>query len=159
MRNRVVAGMCEAVIVVESDVAGGSMITARFAGEQGRLVYAVPGRIDQATSQGCHQLIRDGATLLTCVDDILSELNYLDGLRPAPIPPKAGQEDSTTAVGQLNSDETKVMACFAGGAILTPDAVAEMTGLTATNLSSLIMMLELKHYLARRIDGTFESRH
>src|SRR6185312_1117678 len=59
MRNRVVAGMCEA------------MITARFAGEMGRLLYAVPGRIDQPTSAGCHQLIRDGATLLTSVDDIL----------------------------------------------------------------------------------------
>ena len=56
MRNRVVAGMCKAVIVVESAVAGGSMITARFAGEQGRQVMAVPGRIDQASNGGCHQL-------------------------------------------------------------------------------------------------------
>ena len=66
MRNRVVAGIAEAVVVVETDVSGGSMITARFAGEQGRLIFAVPGRIDQNTSAGCHQLIRDGATLLTC---------------------------------------------------------------------------------------------
>ena len=86
MRNRIVAGMSEAVIVVESDVNGGAMITARFAGEQGRLLFAVPGRIDQNTSAGCHQLIRDGATLLTGVDDVLSELSYLDGFRPAPIP-------------------------------------------------------------------------
>src|ERR1017187_8746642 len=85
MRNRIIAGVSDAVIVVESDVDGGAMITARFAGEQGRLLYAVPGRIDQNSSAGCHQLIRDGATLLTGVDDILSELNYLDGLRPAPI--------------------------------------------------------------------------
>jgi DNA processing protein len=90
MRNRVVAGICQAVVVVETDVSGGSMITARFAGEQGRLIFAVPGRIDQNTSAGCHQLIRDGATLLTGVDDILSELSYLDGLRPQPIPPKLG---------------------------------------------------------------------
>ena len=82
MRNRVVAGISEAVVVVESDVQGGAMITARFAGEQGRLIYAVPGRIDQPTSHGCHQLIRDGATLFTGIDDILNELNYLDGLRP-----------------------------------------------------------------------------
>ena len=64
MRNRVVSGMSAAVVVVESAVDGGAMITARFAGEQGRNVFAVPGRIDQATSAGCHQLIRDGATLL-----------------------------------------------------------------------------------------------
>jgi DNA processing protein len=92
MRNRIVAGMCEATIVVESDVDGGAMITAKFAGEQGRLLFAVPGRIDQNTSAGCHQLIRDGATLLTSVDDLLSELSYLDGLRPARIPAKPGQE-------------------------------------------------------------------
>src|SRR5882672_2258452 len=85
MRNRVVSGISEGVVVVESDVSGGAMITARFAGEQGRLIFAVPGRIDQATSAGCHQLIRDGATLLTGVDDILNELNYLDGLRPKAI--------------------------------------------------------------------------
>ena len=65
MRNRIVAGMSEAVVVIESDVDGGAMITARFAGEQGRLIFAMPGRIDQNTSAGCHQLIRDGATLLT----------------------------------------------------------------------------------------------
>jgi DNA processing protein len=117
MRNRVVAGISEAVIVVESDVNGGSMITARFAGEQGRLLYAVPGRIDQATSQGCHQLIRDGATLLTSVDDILSELNYLDGLRPAPIPRVMGKGDSTAEKSELSETEAKVLACFAGGAM------------------------------------------
>src|SRR5688572_32910563 len=85
MRNRIVAGMSQAVVVVESDVSGGAMITARFAGEQGRQLFAVPGRIDQPTSAGCHQLIRDGATLLTSVDDILSELNYLEGFHPAAI--------------------------------------------------------------------------
>ncbi|MES1166931.1 MAG: DNA-processing protein DprA, partial [Pseudomonadota bacterium] len=68
MRNRIVAGICEAVVVVESDVSGGAMITARFAGEQGRQLFAVPGRIDQNSSAGCHQPIRDGATLLTGVD-------------------------------------------------------------------------------------------
>jgi DNA processing protein len=159
MRNRVVAGICDAVIVVESDVDGGSMITARFAGEQGRLVYAVPGRIDQATSQGCHQLIRDGATLLTCVDDILGELNYLDGLRPAPIPPKDRKEAlGDCPAGELSPEEARVMACFAGGAMLSPDALAEQTGLTASALSSVLMMLELKRLLVRRLDGSFEAR-
>ena len=76
MRNRVVSGMCEAVVVIESAAAGGSMITARFAGEQGRQVMAVPGRIDQDSSKGCHQLIRDGALMVTSVDDILEELRY-----------------------------------------------------------------------------------
>ena len=84
MRSRVISGICEAVIVVESDLRGGAMAAAKFAGEQGRLLFAVPGRIDQSISGGCNQLIRDGATLLTRVDDVLQEIQYLGGLRPAP---------------------------------------------------------------------------
>lgn len=158
MRNRVVAGICEAVIVVESDVNGGSMITARFAGEQGRLIYAVPGRIDQATSQGCHQLIRDGATLLTSVDDILAELNYLNGLRPAPIPEKGGVDSMEASPADLTPEETKVMRCFAGGAILSPDEITQHTKLDAATLAPLLMMLELKRAISRRLDGNFEVR-
>lgn len=159
MRNRVVAGMCEAVVVVETDVNGGSMITARFAGEQGRLIFAVPGRIDQNTSAGCHQLIRDGATLLTCVDDILNELNYLGGLRPQPIPLKPGETGDALPAGSLTAIEAQVLAAFAGGALLSPDAVATATGLPAAEVASTLMMLELKRRLAKRADGSFEARN
>ncbi|HEY0947649.1 MAG TPA: DNA-processing protein DprA [Opitutaceae bacterium] len=159
MRNRIVAGMCDGVVVVETDVSGGSMITARFAGEQGRLVFAVPGRIDQPTSAGCHQLIRDGATLLTSVDDILAELNYLDGLRPAPIPEKsaAGVPVAAPPAGSLSAEEQTVLACFAGGAILSLDALAGQTGLAPAVLSANLMRLELKRVVAKRADGTFEA--
>ncbi|MFT3869339.1 MAG: DNA-processing protein DprA [Nibricoccus sp.] len=158
MRNRVVAGMCEAIVVVETDVAGGSMITAKFAGEQGRLIFAVPGRIDQATSQGCHQLIRDGATLLTSVDDILSELNYLDGLRPQPIPTKEGEHRDDAAPAKLTESEAAVLEQFRGGAIVTLDMLAGQTGRSVSELSATLMMLELKRLIAKRSDGAFEAR-
>lgn len=87
MRSRVISGMCEAVVVVESDLRGGAMTAARFAGEQGRLIFAVPGRIDQSSSSGTNQLIRDGATLFTKVEDLLDELQYLGGQRPEPLRP------------------------------------------------------------------------
>jgi len=157
MRNRIVAGICEAVVVVESDVSGGAMITARFAGEQGRQLFAVPGRIDQSTSAGCHQLIRDGATLLTSVDDILSELNYLGGLRPAAI----GEKAADVAAGRpanLTDEEARVFECFRGGSILSTDAIAAQTDLSAASLSAILMMLELKRLIAKRADGTFEAR-
>ncbi|MGH7943809.1 MAG: DNA-processing protein DprA [Opitutaceae bacterium] len=157
MRNRIVAGMCDATIVVESDVDGGAMITARFAGEHGRLIFAVPGRIDQNTSAGCHQLIRDGATLMTSVDDLLGELSYLDGLRPLPV----GEKPAEAAAGRpanLSADEARVYECFRGGAILSPDAITGQTGLGAGELSSTLMMLELKRLVAKRVDGTFEAR-
>jgi DNA processing protein len=157
MRNRIVAGMCEATVVVESDVDGGAMITARFAGEHGRLIFAVPGRIDQNSSAGCHQLIRDGATLLTSVDDILSELSYLGGLRPAAV----SEKPADIAAGRpanLTPDETRVMECFRGGGIFSPDALSGQTGLPASSLSATLMMLELKRLIAKRADGTFEGR-
>lgn len=175
MRNRIVAGMCDAIIVVESDVDGGAMITARFAGEHGRLIFAVPGRIDQNTSAGCHQLIRDGATLMTSVDDLLSELSYLDGLRPSRIPEKSAAapelelteaaapavEPSRRSVRSpqaLSEEEATVFACFAGGEMLGPDALAVATGFSAAQISATLMMLELKRLISKRADGTFEAR-
>ena len=165
MRNRIVAGMCAGVIVVESGKAGGSMITAKFAGEQGRQVFAVPGRVDQPSSAGCHQLIRDGATLVTCVDDILAELNYLEGLQPRAIPPKAADAAGAASAGvdtaslaKLSADEAAVMACFAGGAMPAIDAIAAQTGKPVSTLSATLMMLELKRLVAKRADGTFEAR-
>jgi DNA processing protein len=118
----------------------------------------VPGRIDQATSQGCHQLIRDGATLLTSVDDILSELNYLDGLRPQPIPQKNGGETLSFSPASLTEVETSVLEQFRGGAMLTLDALTTQTGRPTAELSATLMMLELKHLIAKRADGTFEAR-
>ena len=158
MRNRVVSGICEGVVVVESDVQGGAMITARFAGEQGRLIFAVPGRIDQSTSQGCHQLIRDGATLLTGVDDILDELNYLDGLRPKAIATEGEPSVLEQLLPQLDGKERRVFDCFKGGSMLGIDALTAVTGFAASEVSATLMMLELKKLVSKRADGTFEAR-
>ncbi|HKB57602.1 MAG TPA: DNA-processing protein DprA [Lacunisphaera sp.] len=158
MRNRVVSGICEAVVIVESDVQGGAMITARFAGEQGRLIFAVPGRIDQPTSHGCHQLIRDGATLLTSVDDILNELSYLDGLRPQAITTEGQVSVLEQLMPQLNETERKVAEAFNGGALLGIDALSTATGLSSPEVSAALMGLELKKLVSKRADGTFEAR-
>ncbi len=159
MRNRVVSGISEGVIVVESDSSGGAMITARFAGEQGRLIFAVPGRIDQATSHGCHQLIRDGATLLTSVDDVLSELNYLDGLHPKTAKLSPDEPDLLERLmPDLSGTERKVASCFEGGSILGVDALTSETGLSAAEISVALMGLELKRLVSKRADGAFEAR-
>jgi len=155
MRNRIVSGICEAVVVVESDVDGGAMITARFAGEHGRLIFAVPGRIDQPSSHGCHQLIRDGATLLTGVDDILAELNYLDGLRPTPVPATVNPGGMPN---RLSEAEQRVFECFRGGSILNIDALAGLTQMPAHELGATLMLLELKRLVVKRVDGSFEAR-
>jgi DNA processing protein len=155
MRNRIVSGLSEAVVVVESDVDGGAMITARFAAEQGRTVFAIPGRIDQPTSAGCHQLIRDGATLLTGVDDILSELSYLKGFRPALSTSRPGPKEPVAPAG-LAEEERLILECLGGGGILTPDAIGERSGLASPRLSAGLMMLELKRLVSKRVDGAYE---
>ncbi|MFP6900045.1 MAG: DNA-processing protein DprA [Opitutales bacterium] len=157
MRNRLVSGMSEGVIVVESGSAGGSLITARFAGEQGRQVLAVPGRVDQPSSAGCHQLIRDGAVLVRSVSDVVEEL-------AASIRFPVMEEDSFSEPLQedvekvFSSDEAKVMQCFSGGAILRTEEIARMSGLPATDLAASLTGLELKRALTRSPGGAFEAR-
>jgi DNA processing protein len=157
MRNRIVAGMSVAVVVVESDKAGGSMITARFAGEQGRQLFAVPGRIDQPTSAGCHQLIRDGASLVTCVDDILAEFSYLDGLAPTPIASKTNQSESGEVAPPMSPAEERVMICFSGGARLTADEIVIASQVSIAEVNTALMMLELHRRIAKQPDGRFEA--
>ena len=154
MRNRVVAGMCEAVIVVESAVAGGSMITARFAGEQGRQIMAVPGRIDQASSAGCHQLIRDGATMVTSVDDVLEELRYARPTQTEAALPTSQEAPSV----ELSSLEREVIDCFEGGEHCSPDQISQQLNRLPAEVSATLMGLELKRLITKRADGRFEAQ-
>jgi len=151
-RNRIVAGLCEVTVVVESDVDGGSMITADFACDQGRTVCAVPGRIDQPTSAGCHQLIREGATLVTSVDDILSELGF-------PLPLLAA---SQLRLGKRRAEahspaEAAVVKALRGGEQLTLDGLAERTRIAVDQLAPAIVLLELRGEVTKRADGRFEG--
>jgi DNA processing protein len=93
---------------------------------------------------------------LTSVDDILSELSYLDGLRPSAIPDKPGAP--VRPAGRLTEDESAVYACFGGGAVLNSDALAAQSGLPVDRLSATLMLLELKRLIAKRADGAFEAR-
>ena len=157
MRNRVVSGMCQGVIVIESAVSGGSMITARFAGEQGRTLMAVPGRIDQASSGGCHQLIRDGAIMVTSVDDILEELRYKRTQFPAQ-EPELDLDEVASPPPSLSEAEQAVLDCFTGGELATPDSLAERLGKPISEISGVLMGLELKRLIVKRADGRFEAK-
>lgn len=159
MRNRLVAGMCQGVIVVESDVAGGSMITARFAGEQGRLLMAVPGRIDQSSSAGCHQLIREGAIMVTSVDDILQELRYVRTSSPRHSrEPELDLGTRTLIPVALSDMEQQVLNCLSGGELSSPDTLAECLQRPIAEISAVLMGLELKRLIVKHPDGRFAAK-
>jgi len=142
-RNRLVAGLAQAVIVVETDVDGGSMITARFAGDQGKTLCAVPGRVDSPTSRGCHALIREGATLVASLDDILAELGEPRGQLTLPLE-------------KLDAMDARWLRHFGGGSAHDSESLAQAGGCGHAEAAVALTMLEIKGLLIRRTDGRHE---
>lgn len=96
-RNRIIAGMSLGLLVIESPLRSGALITAKQANDIGRQVFAVPGRVGDPASEGCNKLIRDGAVMVTTIDDILEELN--PSLPPRPLPERKAKKTARSAAG------------------------------------------------------------
>lgn len=152
-RNRIIAGLSVITVVAESPMNGGAMTTADFACEQGRTVGAVPGRIDQAGSAGCHQLIREGAALVTGAEDLFAELGFAmfaagaGVIAPvgAPRPEPSGQ------------DERLIVAALREGERLGLDELIARSRLPAARASATVLALELKGTIVKRPDGRYEA--
>ena len=147
MRNRIVSGLSAGVLVVEAATASGTMITVDQALEQGRAVMAVPGRVDSPTSQGCHKLIRNGARLVTCADDVIDELGaFLPSSRPADgrlhLETEAPPRRPSNAPS-LSDEERRIIAAI-GAEERFVDDIAASTGIEAGRLNGLLVALQIK---------------
>jgi DNA processing protein len=146
IRNRLISGLSMGVVVVEAGLGSGAMHTVDDALEQGRSVFAVPGRIDTATAKGPHQLIRNGARLVEDVDDILQEFEFL-------IPPEKRQAavlDPRPAI-ELSADEQAVVRALWEGS-MDMDALTRKITLKTSVVSSLLIGLEMKR-VVRMLPG------
>jgi len=137
-RNRIISALSLGTLVVEAALGSGSLITARYAAEQGREVFAVPGSVLSPLSRGCHALIRDGATLVERPSDIL------DALGPAAAAPAAVQPFDETPPPAEPDSEYGVLLDAVGFSPVTADTVADRTGLTPQAVSSMLLILELR---------------
>jgi DNA processing protein len=147
-RNRIISGLTLGTIVVEAGDRSGALITARLAMEQGREVFAVPGRVDDRTSRGCHRLIRDGVKLVETADDVLEELGPLF----TPTKRDDGQPIHHPAELLLNELEQQILSAI-GSDATSMDEIMAKTGLPIQNILSTVSVLEMRH-LVRRLSGT-----
>ncbi len=154
-RNRLISGLSLGTLVIEAARRSGSLITARLAGEQGREVFAIPGSIHNPLSRGCHQLIKQGAKLVETAEDIVSELGALAGYLM--------QNDTVE-----KNDQSKTFRYDADYEILlnalsydpaSADELAENSGLTIDQVSSMLLILELEEKIEALTGGKYLLRN
>lgn len=140
IRNRIISGLSMGVVVVEAGLASGALITANQALEQGRCVFAVPGRVDSPASKGAHLLIKNGARLVESVDDILQEFEFLIPRPNLTKPVEPGDKDFFPP---LDDDEKMIIQCLEDGE-KNIDEVIRATGVGANRFGAVLLGLEMK---------------
>jgi DNA processing protein len=153
-RNRLISGLSLGTLVVEAALQSGSLITARLAAEQGREVFAIPGSIHNPLARGCHALLRQGAKLVETAQDVLEELGplavwgELQDAPPASGPELAGETgEFTSLLGHIGFEPTSV------------DILVERSGLTADQVSSMLVVLELHGQIMSAPGGLYTRIH
>jgi DNA processing protein len=143
-RNRIISGVSLGVLVVEAAEKSGSLITARLASEQSREVFAIPGSIHNPMARGCHRLIRQGAKLVEKAEDILEELAPWLGQDEPP----AGDAMQHPQPGDPQLDEDyKHLLGVLGYDPVSIDEIIHQSGLTAEEVSSMLLLLELQGHV------------
>ena len=141
-RNRLISGCTLGVVVVEASSKSGSLITAKHALEQGRSVFAVPGRIDSPLSRGSHMLLREGARLVEGVEDILDELQFVTGVNYDNLIVSSPRE-------MLLDKSEKLLWSEFGVDPVSIDDLVERTGLETATVSRSLLCLEMKKVIKK----------
>ncbi len=171
-RNRIISGLSLGVVVVEASVQSGSLVTARFAGEQGREVFAVPGSIHNPMARGCHQLIRQGAKLVESAADVLSELapmiqgdltalNALlsaDGAIATKSTPRTRLAVKPAIISAPIEPEAQRFLDQMGYDPVNIDRLVDLTGLNIAQLSGLLLGLELDGLVDKLSGARYQRR-
>lgn len=152
-RNRIISGLSLGVLIVEAGMRSGSLITARYAGDFGREVFAIPGSIHSAVSKGCHHLIRQGAKLVENSADIIEELGSLAGAAVT-----AATADARSAnLPEHNDPDYAKLLCNMGHDAADIQTLAAGCGLTTGELSSMLLILELEGKVESLPGGRFQK--
>lgn len=151
-RNRIVAGMCDALVVIESKKGGGSLITATIANSYNRDVFAFPGRPGDAASEGCNGLIKSNrAALIECAADLVYMMNW-DVQEKKPAPAQVALPVS------LSDEEQVIMAHFQNKPQLHIDELCYATQLSVSRVSTLLLQLEFSNMI-RSLPGKMYRMH
>lgn len=148
LRNRVIAGLSAAVVVVEASERSGALITARLALEQNRDVLAVPGRVGSVKSRGTHALLKEGARLVETARDILDEIGPQLGLRT---PGRSRPKSASEPVANLTPEGRRIWDAL-GDDPVHVDMIGRRSGLTSAGMAPVLLELELKG-LIRQLPG------
>jgi DNA processing protein len=159
-RNRIISGLSLAVLVVEAGLNSGTLITARKAAEQGRDVFALPGSLHNPMAKGCHRLIRDGARLVETTADIMQELGPLAAELQMEIRQRLEQPDEAEKPADrkdhiLDDPDYNTVWKVLGFDPKPLDTIIEQTGLSAREISSMLLMMELKGMIRKQGNGRF----
>ncbi|MCB9771162.1 MAG: DNA-protecting protein DprA [Candidatus Omnitrophica bacterium] len=152
-RNRIISGMSLAVLVVEASLKSGALITSHFALEQGRDVFAVPGKIDHPNSQGVNRLIKDGAKLVTCFEDILEELDP-QLRRISAAPRKLLPTSNEKVLKAIYSEDELSVAQWLSQEPLYIDDLISKSGQPHGDVVSTLLKMELKG-IVKKLPGQY----
>jgi len=137
-RNRIVAGMCDALIVIESAKKGGSLITAELANSYNKDVFAIPGRVNDSKSEGCNYLVKaNKALLISCADDLLELMNWKE--KPKPTPKKQRE-----LFIELTPDEKIISSILQEKDSVAIDELYLKSGLSSSAAAQALLMLEMQ---------------